>query len=662
MDMETIRKMKNTPMVASSQTEVMECKLRVGKYRKKGKIVFTKKRIEFHFGYWPSLNAEIKTMEGHRYHGFETINPRKVWSVADSPRNRFQIEYLREKNPYAHFEQPLQPVETERPLYDHQLEMLSFILTVMHGIFACEMGTGKTLVFIEAAERMKAMHGLKDGDIIYVGPRSGVKAVSRELIKWKSTVKPQMLTYDGMKKMIRTWPPGKKAPRFVCFDESSKLKGPTTQQSIAALHLANSMRDEWGYESVVLLMSGTPAPKTPVDWWHQCEVAAPGFIKEGTVGKFRARMCLIEMRENHITGGKYPHQIGWLDDPKKCAKCCQHREHPTHAPINAGNDDYHKFQKSKDEVSYLYKRMHGLVLVKFKKDCLDLPEKQYQVIRVKPTPDIVRAAKIIRTRAKRAITALTLTREISDGFQYIEVPSGKEQCPNCHGNGELEIKVPVEDVDIMAPQEIGAFEEKTVTCDNCGGQGEVTVYKRDTEAVGSPKDQVFIDDLDQHEDVGRYIVWGGFTGTLDRLVGIAHQNGWSTLRVDGKGYNGVSATGEKLDSDILLDAMDRSHPNYKKLREKYPKLCFVGHPQAGGMALTLTASPTELFYSNCFNGEARMQAEDRGHRPGMDLNRGLTIKDLIMLPSDQLVLDNLKKKKKLQNLTMGQLSDAFTSS
>jgi hypothetical protein len=57
-----------------------------------------------------------------------------------------------------------------------------------------------------------------------------------------------------------------------------------------------------------------------------------------------------------------------------------------------------------------------------------------------------------------------------------------------------------------------------------------------------------------------------------------------------------------------------------------------------------------------------MQAEDRGHRPGMDLNRGLTIKDLIMLPTDQLVLDNLKNKKRLQNLTMGQLSDAFTSS
>jgi hypothetical protein len=105
--------------------------------------------------------------------------------------------------------------------------------------------------------------------------------------------------------------------------------------------------------------------------------------------------------------------------------------------------------------------------------------------------------------------------------------------------------------------------------------------------------------------------------------------------------------------------MDLSNPRYKELRESIGRLCFVGHPQAGGMALTLTASPTELFYSNCFNGEARMQAEDRFHRPGMDLNRGATIIDLIHLPTDQLVLDNLKKKKKLQALSMGELHDAM---
>ncbi len=658
MDMKTRNKLYKAKELMKSEDKILPCKLRVGDYRKSGRLIYKRNRIEFDFGYWPALNKEIKAMEGHRYHGFEEINPRKIWSVANTLRNEFQIHFMLGMNPYLHYDADLLKFKAERPLYEHQLEMLGHVMTRRHCVLACEMGSGKSLVFIEAAERC----GAADHEIWYVGPRSGIKAVERECRKWKAKFSPQWFTYRGLVKEIKNWDPGLAAPRFVCFDESSKIKGPTTQQSQAALHLANAVRKEHGLNGFVLLMSGTPAPRTPVDWWHQCEVACPGFIKEGTVGKFKARLSLVEMRQS-ITGGAYPHLITWLDDETKCKVCGKKQGHPDHAAINKGDEDYHSFTLSKNEVRFLYERMHGLVLVKFKRDCLDLPEKQYELIRVKPTIEIIRAVKLIQTRSTRAITALTLTREIADGFQYIEVPSGTKKCPNCHGLKTVEIHAPKDYIDKMAPTtnvDKEDFELKTVDCDNCNATGEVTVYSRDTEVVGSPKDQVFIEELDTHEDVGRYIVWGGFTGTLDRLVGICHQQGWATLCVDGRGYNARTPTGEILDADEMLDAMDRSDPRYNELRESYPKLCFVGHPQAGGMALTLTSSPTELFYSNVFNGEARMQAEDRGHRPGMDLNRGLTIKDLIMLPTDLLVLNNLKKKKKMQNLTMGELRDAFT--
>jgi hypothetical protein len=127
--------------------------------------------------------------------------------------------------------------------------------------------------------------------------------------------------------------------------------------------------------------------------------------------------------------------------------------------------------------------------------------------------------------------------------------------------------------------------------------------------------------------------------------------------VDGRGYAGESEKGEVIDSDVLLDAMDLSNPKYQELLDIYPRVCFIGNPQAGGMALTLTASPTALFYSNSFSGEARIQAEDRIHRVGMDKNRGCIIKDIVMLPTDQLVLDNLLKKKRLQSLTLGEIFD-----
>ena len=44
---------------------------------------------------------------------------------------------------------------------------------------------------------------------------------------------------------------------------------------------------------------------------------------------------------------------------------------------------------------------------------------------------------------------------------------------------------------------------------------------------------------------------------------------------------------------------------------------------------------------------------------GMDENRGATIIDLMHLATDQLILDNLQKKKRLQALTLGDLTTAL---
>ena len=627
-----------------------------GKYKKEITLDYRDSRIWLTFGFNRTLINEIKMMEGARWHGYDTPSVKK-WSIDNSPRNKFQLEYLQGMNPYAHYDQELIDWISERPLYIHQKEMAAHGYIRHYCIFACEMGTGKTLAAIEVIEHIKDLQ--HDQEIWYVGPKSGVKAVGRELVKWNANFKfDEMLTYESMRSIVQHWNENRPPPRVVIFDESSKIKTPTTQRSTQALRLANAVRTAWADKGYIILMSGTPAPKTPVDWWHQCEVACPGYLKEGSVGKFKGRLCVIEERES-ITGGKYPHIVTWLDDENKCNICGELKEHQNHQSYEK---HYHDFIKSKNEVQYLYERMKGLVLVKFKKDCIDIPEKQYRIIKVKPTVEILRAAKIIQKKAKRVIEALTLMRELSDGFQYTDRKIGDENCSNCSGTGKCVAYVPKGDVDVLGPNtDFGYddFEEREVICDNCGGTGKIAKYERATDRASSPKDDVFIEMLDEHEDVGRLIVWGGFTGTVDRLVDISHQYGWGVLRVDGRGYFATTAIGEVCDSDDFLDAMDLSNPRYKELLEKYPKICFVGHPQAGGMALTLTASPTELFYSNCFNGEARMQAEDRFHRMGMDVNRGATVVDLILLPTDQLVLDNLKKKKKLQDLSMGELATAM---
>lgn len=638
--------------------ETRVAKLIVGRFKKDLKLIGTDgDSVRVKFGYNRTLVDEVKVMEGARW------NPdKKEWTISKSQHNDFQLRFLAGENVYKPYDAPVPKIETTRPLREHQFEMAGFMVSRPGCIIAGEMGTGKTLSWITATEHMCAHYEIQpdEDNIWYVGPVAGVRAVGRELNKWGAEFTPRMMTYEKFTKIMNKWD-GKLPPALVCFDESSKLKNRTAQRSRAAKHLADHMRLEVP-DFRIWEMTGTPAPKSPVNWFWQCQIAQPGYLREGKENKFRERLCLMEKRES-LTGGVYFQVNTWWDDENKCANCGEARNHTNHGPTGS-----QAFKESRNEVGYLYNRMAGLVLVKFKKDCIDLPEKQYEEIRLKPSPELLRASKLIRARATRAVTALTLLRELSDGFQYSEKVVGEEECPNCLGDGTFRTYVPKagKEHDPDNPQPTlnvspDDFEIETIECPNCGGKGTVPKYERDMDMTETPKDEYFINDLEEHEEVGRYIVFGGFTGTLDRLVAIAHTHGWTTLRVDGKGYKGQGPDKEPIDADELLDAMDASHPRYDELKTKYPRLCFIGHPKAAGMALTLTAAPTTLYYSNDFDGEARMQSEDRFHRLGMDANKGAVIKDLILLPTDKLVLDNLKQKKRLQNLTLGQLNDVFTN-
>ena len=644
-------------------------KLIAGDWKIPVDLIYKGKRIFLRFGYNKTLLAEIKNFEGAKWHGYDDP-PLKQWSIADSLRNQFQLKFLMGDNPYAWYDKPIREIKTLRPLYKHQYEMAAFGVTRHYCVLACEMGTGKTLAAIEIIEHLNendtAFTLLSNSDIWYVGPKSGIYAVSREFVKWNFRFRPNMFTYEALIRHLRDNSPRPdfKVPRVVIFDESSKIKTPTAQRSEAALYLANAVRETYKDDGIVILMSGTPAPKSPADWFNQAECACPGFVKEGNINKFKARLCLIEERQS-ITGGVYPHIVTWLDDENKCAKCGQAEDDPNHATINAANGEanYHPFRKSVNEVQYLYKRLQGLVLVKFKKDCLDLPEKQYKVVHLKPSSETLRAAKLIKTMAPRAIQALTLLRELSDGFQYVEVKSGEETCQNCFGSGKhtgVEINESVNVVTATTETLLDAANKSVeADCDVCGGCGTVAKFARSTETVASPKDEVMRDLLDEHEDIGRLVIFGGFMGTIDRLTNLAHTEGWAVLQIDGRGFTATDAHSVTCDTDDFLDAMDLSNPRYRELLEKFPKVVVIANPVAGGMALTFTASPTILYYSNSFSGEARIQSEDRCHRMGMDQNRALTIIDIIHLPSDQLVLDNLKKKRKLQEISMGELEEAF---
>lgn len=650
-------------------TDALQVKFRAGKYMVPGSIAPTDDgRIVIGFRYNKTLIEEIKDFEGARW------NPeKKKWTIKDTQRNRFQLDYLLGLNPYARYDLPLVEHTPSRPLYRHQLEMARHGLTRHYCLFAAEMGCGKTLAAIEVMEAS----GFKDW--WWVGPKSALRSVQLEFEKWKSAVRPRMFTYEAITREMKRWPPGKKAPHGVVFDESSRVKTPTAQRTQAAMQLADGIREDWGDEGYVILMSGTPAPKSPADWWSQSECACPGFLREGTIDKFKRRLGLIVQKES-IQGGVYPQLITWKDSVDKCAVCGQlktHESHDTLAIVTTG--DYHPFVPGTNEVEHLYKRLQGLVLVQFKKDCLDLPEKRYEVIRVQPTATTLRAATLITAMSTTVIQTMTLLRELSDGFQYSEEDAGTEPCPLCKGRKEIDapaldgkIDVTYENVDELRdrypdyrqaiqpgssftpPEAVAGYDARLgtepISCPRCGGDGEITRYRRSVTMVACPKEDAVRELLDRYDDVGRTVWYGGFTGSVDRIEQICLDLDWEVVRVDGRGWKASWANVSELDMLRVFQSGST---------EDHPRVAFVGQPSAAGMGLTLTASPMIAFYSNDFNGESRWQAEDRIHRAGMDVNRGCVIYDIVHLPTDEKVLENLRQKRDLLNMSLGELKDVI---
>jgi len=763
----------------------IDVKLKAGKYLIPVKLLFEDEYIFVSFGFSKVLIAEIKSMEGARWLGYENP-PRKVWRINNSPHNIFQLEYLQGKNPYKDYDKEPVKNDYQRPLYDHQKKDVDFLLLRKQAILAAEMGclSGDTIVtilpgkkdhskiikledfylyfhngdsrfrhkIVEMDFRIKTLVGsrskyvkvynvicqgikqvrtinlenghsitvtpdheigigftdfaanseLMEGDLVrveigkdkidfiriesfstwfeqevydivcdepyrhflannihvhncgktlvgievmersgfedwwYVGPKSAIKAVEYEFNQWDARVIPEVMTYQKLVKLVKS---DADPPQGLWLDESSRIKSPTAQRSQAALIMADRIREKYGKNGYIILTSGSPAPKSPLDWYNQCETACSGFIKEGSYAKFRNTLAIISQEEN-LFGQAYPKVVAWLDDSNKCAICGEYKD--THSSIDLDAD--HQFTPSVNECERLYKRMSGLVLVQFKKDCLDLPDKIYRCIELKPSKSILDIAKSLVAGANTIVAGLILLRELSDGFQYIEKESGEKQCSVCAGKGAIPNPLVGSDLpEDSQPIDINLNE--TVICDGCGGIGTIKTYTQIAEQFETPKDEALRELLDEYSEIGRVIIYAGFTGSIDRCVQIVKDCGWEYIRVDGRGWH------SSIDGDELT--------NFQKELVKYPRIAFIGQPGAAGMGLTLTASPVIIYYSNDFNAESRIQSEDRAHRPGMDINRGCTIIDLLHLNTDYLILENLKKKRELQALTMGDVTKAL---
>lgn len=667
--------------------EIIECKFitpdsRGRLLKQKGLISYNKGRIEFVASPF-ALKDEIKAMRGSKWHGYIDGDNRKIWSVDDCPRNRFQLAYLQGEDVYAWFDRPLVNYQYDRPVRDYQKEMADNALTYHFNIWAAEMGLGKTLAAIEVMEKSGAK------EWFWIGPKKPIAAVRREFKKWDvdPSITITTMTYEAFTRFVDDWKPGDVIPQGLIGDEFTRCKTGASQRSQAMQFMADKMREKYGYDAYVILMSGTPSPKSPVDWWSPAEIAFPGFLKEGSEKACKLRLGFVAPR-SFGSGGTFNEMLGWKDDESKCGKCgCYRDEH------DMDMDDYHPWEPSINEVALLYERLKGLVIVKLKKDCLDLPEKQYRIVHCEPKPSTLRVAQALMGSAERAVQGLTLLRELSDGFQYREVQEGTSPCGTCHQQGEAvmetelqidengdEVEVEVatypnagstgvikewfdpsdetrvySSIDMLRDDVVAGFECRDVVCPKCEGEKEVPRMVRYSKEVPCPKEDALIDLLGENEEHGRVVIFAGFTGSVDRCVNICLREDWHVVRCDGRGFTILYRDHDgTIKTNTKMDALD-----YWADLPNNARVAFVAHPESGGMGLTLTEACMAIFYSNTYKPEYRSQAEDRVHRLGMDENRGCIIVDIVHLPTDEKVLEVLRKNRELELMSMGEFAEGL---
>lgn len=594
-------------------------------------------------------------MAGSRWHGFETP-PKKVWSVKDCPRNRFQLAYLQGQNVYEWFDRPIESREYRHPLMPHQVEMADAALTYHYQIFAAEMGTGKTLAAQTVIEE-------SNHDFWYwVGPAKTLDNMRHELTAWGfpwSKIRIEFMSYERLTTLMDVWQPGDDVPFGVIFDESSKLKNHTAQRTKAAQFLADRIREKYGLDGFCVLMSGTPAPKTPTDWWSQCEIAWPGFLREGSPKALEERLGIHKQHEFE-SGVKIKKLVTWKDDERRCNRCGEFRNEGLHE-LDPEDPylDFHDFEPSVNEVAYLRERTKGLVVVKLKKDVLELPDKRYRTVKLQPTESMRRTARTLLQTASNTMTGITLLRELSDGFVYRDRESEeKKPCKHCGATGVVtewrdrnDHSRTFKAKDMLDPATLEVLEPYETKCPNCDGEGKAFVKIREAREVPCPKDDQLVKDLATCEETGRIVIFAGFTGSLDRIANICRREGWAVWRCDGRGNRVTDDMGNLVSQ---CDAI-----SYWNDTDRNEKVAFVAHPESGGMSLTLTQARMSIFWSNTNKPEYRSQAEDRTHRKGMDENLGCEIVDYVHLNSDQRVIDLLRENRRIELMTLGEFSSGL---
>lgn len=555
----------------------------------------------------------------------------KAWVFPATPRNVWSLQAMTDGSPFERYIESIPEwrrglarfnsiLGREVKMFVKQEEMVAWVLKKRQCIVAAEMRTGKTWAYIEIME--------SEPDYLwwFVAPKKVQAEVNNQLAAWGCKIKVRcFLHYSELAKAIEKCADAD-LPQGVIYDEGSKLKG-HSGRSIACIKLATRMDAHFGEANTIrVLGTGTPEPHSYLDWWHLCEVVRPGFLPWGNMWAFQQFLEVREQLEG-VQGQTFWHRVQWKDG-SECVKCLgQGRTHQGLAPCEFCDAT----GRTVDNLSRLREILANIALIVYKKDVMELPDKEFVVYTgigkpkdwkeqakqgvtyiedetLRPTPVLLNVAKAIAESPITKIEKQNKLAQLADGFQY-------------------------------------QWDKKVVKGKAADGSEDKVIRKKLPTVRGkTPKDNLVKRLLAKHEEVGRFVIYAAYTEAIDHLCELAQEEGWKVIRCDGKA--GWRTWDGRSPEDALRTFADKSFDE---------RIVAIGHPMSMGYGLDLAASPGFLFYSINFDGEVYMQAIERGHSFNMDKKLGCTIYFIEVLPPDRLSRYNVQGKKSRQDISTAMI-------
>ena len=456
--------------------------------------------------------------------------------------------------------------------YEHQREALNLSANQTNYAYFMEMGTGKTKTTIDNIGYLYLKKQLKAALII--APKSVYSVWKKELnvhlpgmIKyschlWKQITKKDLKLfdkYDGLKffminvEALSTKNGLKACEEFLrdhpnnitIIDESTTIKNPKAKRTKNILRLRYLAK-------VRRILTGSPVTKSPLDLYTQCAFLDPQLLGYKSYYAFRNRFCIFD--EVYVAQGETINvPVGY-----------QHL-----AELEQKLKDF-SFRVTKDE-------------------CLDIPDKIYQIRYVKLEGEQKRAYESLRIRAMALLEESTISvhNKLTELLRLHQLANG-----HCK--------------------------------DDSGGMLQFE----------NPKLKAMLEILEETDQ--KVIIWATYIHNINEINKALTEKYGNDAVVSMYGATSVD------DRNLAVERFQ----NDSKCR------FFVANPVTGGYGLTLTAAKYVIYYSNNYNLEVRRQSEDRAHRIGQTKNV-VYIDIMAENTIDDKIVVALKNKIELSAKTLG---------